>query len=194
MPLVSRNPSNLHRSHAVLSTAVEVPYRAIPNSPPISVRQPQPFDVVDNPGDVCGIGTGFEGVFNARVRDANANQIASATINAGGTGVWGNYDVAMSIGGIPPTTTGTVEVFEESAKGDGTALNKVVVPVSFGPAPINPSNGFELRTVAPRDTLSAIAQQRYGNASLFTRIFDANWDPISNPNLIFVGQVVRIPT
>jgi nucleoid-associated protein YgaU len=165
----------------------------MPNFPPISVRQPRPFDIVDNPVEVCGLGTGFEGVFNARVRDANGNQIAATTIHAGGTGVWGNYHVSMAISGIPPTTTGTVEVFEESQKGDGTELNKVIVPVSFGPALINPFHGFELRTVAPGDTLSAIAQQRYGNASLFTRIFDANRDEISNPNLIFPGQVLRIP-
>jgi nucleoid-associated protein YgaU len=37
-------------------------------------------------------------------------------------------------------------------------------------------------------------QQKYGNPALFTRIFDANRDEISNPNLIFVGQVLRIPT
>src|SRR5690349_275584 len=88
----------------------EVRCSAMPNFPPISVRQPRPFDIVDNPVDVCGVGTGFEGVFNARVRDANGNEIASATIHAGGTGVWGNYHVSMSISGIPPTTTGTLEV------------------------------------------------------------------------------------
>src|SRR5205823_608663 len=116
------------------------------------------------------------------------------SIHAGGTGVWGNYHVSMSLGGIPSTTIGVVEVFEESAKGDGTELNKVVVPVSFGPALINPYHGFELHTVAPGQTLSGIAQQHYGNASLFPRIFDANRDEITNPNLIFPGQVLRIPT
>jgi hypothetical protein len=35
----------------------------MPTYPPISVRQPRPFDIVDNPVDVCGVGTGFEGVF-----------------------------------------------------------------------------------------------------------------------------------
>jgi nucleoid-associated protein YgaU len=114
---------------------------------------------------------------------------------AGGTGIWGNYHVSMSLGGTPPsTTTGTVEVFEASAKGDGTELNKVTVPVSFGIALINPYNGFEQYTVKPGDTLSHIAQQKYGDPGLFTRIFDANRDEISNPNLIFVGQVLRIPT
>ena len=40
--------------------------------PPISVRQPRPFDIVDDPVEICGIGSGFEGQFAARDRDANA--------------------------------------------------------------------------------------------------------------------------
>ena len=166
----------------------------MPNFPPISVRQPRPFDIVDDPVDVCGIGTGFEGTFSARVRDANGAQLALTSIHAGGMGIWGNYHVAIALSGIPSTTTGTVEVFEFSAKGDGTELNKVTVPVSFGPALINPYNGFEQYTVQAGDSLSHIAQTKYGDANQWPRIFDANRDEISNPNLVFPGQVLRIPT
>jgi len=100
----------------------------------------------------------------------------------------------MALGGTPATTTGTVEVFEASPKGDGTELNKVTVPVSFGPALINPYHGFEQYTVQPGDALSKIAQNKYGDANVWPRIFDANRDEIANPNLIFPGQVLRIPT
>jgi nucleoid-associated protein YgaU len=48
-------------------------------------------------------------------------------------------------------------------------------------------------TVQPGDTLSGIAQARYGNASLWPRLFEANRDQIDNPDLIFPGQVLRIP-
>jgi nucleoid-associated protein YgaU len=161
--------------------------------PPIAVRQPRAFDIVDVPVHVCGVGTGFEGVFSARVRDGNGAQLALVSISAGGTGIWGNYDISIALSATPSTTRGTVEVFEFSAKGDGTELNKVSVPVAFGPALISPYHGFEQYTVQPGDTLSHIAQQKYGNASLFGRIFDANRDIISDPNLIFVGQVLRIP-
>jgi nucleoid-associated protein YgaU len=165
----------------------------MPSFPPISVRQPRPFDIVDDPVTVCGVGTGFEGVFSARVRDGNGHVLASTNITAGGTGIWGNYHISMALGGVPGTSTGSIEVFESSAKGDGTELNKVTVPVSFGPALINPYHGFEQYTVAPGDTLRLIAQNKYGNPALFTRIVDANRDEISNPNLIFPGQVLRIP-
>jgi len=160
--------------------------------PPISVRQPRPFDLVDDPVAVSGVGTGFEGVFAARVRDGNGTQLAQVTINAGGTGVWANYHTTLALGGIPTTPQGTLEVFESTAK-DGSDINKVIVPITFGAALINPYHGFTQDTVQSGDTLSAMAQKWYGNPNLFSRLFEANRDQIVNPNLIFPGQVLRIP-
>ena len=51
---------------------------------PISVRQPQLHDLVDDPLKVCGIATGFEGRISARVRDDSGAEIAEASIRAGG--------------------------------------------------------------------------------------------------------------
>jgi hypothetical protein len=48
-------------------------------------------------------------------------------------------------------------------------------------------------TVVAGDTLSSIAQQFYGDPNQWPRIFNANQDQISDPNLIFPGQVLRIP-
>jgi len=160
--------------------------------PPISVRQPQPFDLVDNPVDVCGVGTGFEGVFAARVRDGNGTQLVQMTINAGGTGVWANYHASLALVGIPSTPQGTLEVFESSAK-DGSDINKVVVPITFGAALLDPYRGFTQDTVQPGDTLSAMAQRWYSDPNQWPRIFEANRDQIVNPNLIYPGQVLRIP-
>ena len=50
-----------------------------------------------------------------------------------------------------------------------------------------------LYTVVAGDTLGSIAQQFFGDSSQWTRIFDANMDQISDPDLIFPGQVLRIP-
>ena len=48
-------------------------------------------------------------------------------------------------------------------------------------------------TVAKGDSLSKIAKQFYGDAKQWKKIFEANKDTIKNPDLIFPGQVIKIP-
>ena len=160
--------------------------------PPISVRQPQPHDLVDDPVEVCGVGTGFEATFAARVRDGNGVELVQISIMAGGTGIWGNFHATLALGGVPATPQGTLEVFEFSAR-DGSEINKVVIPIVFGRALIDPYHGFAQHTVVRGDTLSAIARRFYGDASQWPRLFEANRHQLSNPNLIFPGQVLRVP-
>jgi nucleoid-associated protein YgaU len=49
-------------------------------------------------------------------------------------------------------------------------------------------------TVKSGDTLSKIAQEFYGNANAYNRIFDANRDKLSDPNKVQVGQQLVIPS
>ncbi len=51
----------------------------------------------------------------------------------------------------------------------------------------------EYYTIVKGDTLSAIAKRHYGDASQYPRIFEANREVIKDPDLIFVGQKIRIP-
>ncbi len=160
--------------------------------PPITVRQPQPYDIVDNPVGVCGIGTGFEATFNARVRAADGTELATTHITAGtGTGGLGNFHVQLALSALPGPQ-GTVEVFEFSAQ-DGSEINKVVVAVTFGPALLDPYAGFLQYKVKRGDTLSKLSREFYGNASLYPRIFEANRHLLTDPNRIVTGQVLRIP-
>jgi nucleoid-associated protein YgaU len=48
-------------------------------------------------------------------------------------------------------------------------------------------------TVKPGDTLSKIAKEHLGNANAYMKIFEANKDQLSNPDLIKPGQVLRLP-
>ena len=48
-------------------------------------------------------------------------------------------------------------------------------------------------TVKKGDTLWAIAKKYYGAGAQYSKIYEANTDKISNPNLIYVGQVLTIP-
>ena len=47
--------------------------------------------------------------------------------------------------------------------------------------------------VAKGETLSKIAEQYYGDPSLYPKIFEANRDILDDPSLIRVGQKLRIP-
>lgn len=62
-------------------------------------------------------------------------------------------------------------------------------PAQNSPAPT--SN--QTYTVKSGDCLWNIAKQYYGDGSKYTAIYNANGDKISNPNLIYPGQVLTIP-
>jgi len=77
-------------------------------------------------------------------------------------------------------------------------INKIQVPQAPA-APSIPGPGWQIAgevqvyEVKSGDTLSAIAQRFYGKASLYPKIFEANRDILSNPDLIKVGQKLKIP-
>ena len=56
-----------------------------------------------------------------------------------------------------------------------------------------PADFTQWHEVKSGETLSKIAQRYYGDASLYPRIFEANRDTLKDPNLIRVGQKLRIP-
>jgi LysM repeat protein len=74
------------------------------------------------------------------------------------------------------------------------------IKVTGGPAPTRasapaaaPAPQTRTYTVQAGDTLSKIAKAQFGNASEYMKIFEANRDQLSNPDLIKPGQVLRIP-
>ena len=164
----------------------------MPSFPPRAIRQPQPFDIVDDPIKLSGVGTGFEATFAARVRDADGNELTQVSIMAGGTGIWANFHELIALPSGPPTPQGTLEVFEFSAK-DGSEVDKVTIPITFGTNLISGYVGFAQVTVESGDTLSALAESWYGDPNQWPIIFEANRDQIENRDLIFPGQILRIP-
>jgi len=71
--------------------------------------------------------------------------------------------------------------------------NKATVKKESTAPKVNPkSNGVHV--VQPGDTLWAIAKKYYGNGAQYTKIYNANKDKIKNPNLIYPGQKLVIPT
>jgi nucleoid-associated protein YgaU len=61
------------------------------------------------------------------------------------------------------------------------------------PKPTDPYDATQWHEVVAGDTLSKIALKYYGDASLYPTIFEANRDQLKNPDLIKVGQKLRIP-
>jgi nucleoid-associated protein YgaU len=160
--------------------------------PEISLRHPRPHDIVDDPIEIAGVGTGFEGTLQARVRDAAGNEIAQKHFQAGGTGIWGNFFFRIDVPSVPNRPRGTLEIFEFSAE-DGSEINKRVVRIVFGRALVNPFTGFTVHRVRRGQTLSDIAEQFYGDPAKFTIIFEANRNVLDDPDVIFPGQQLRIP-
>ncbi|HZW62917.1 MAG TPA: peptidoglycan-binding protein LysM [Flavobacteriaceae bacterium] len=57
----------------------------------------------------------------------------------------------------------------------------------------NPEPEAQFHTVVSGDTLGKIAKKYYGNAKKYQVIFEANTPMLKNPDLIYPGQVLRIP-
>ncbi|MBT8393263.1 MAG: peptidoglycan-binding protein LysM [Flavobacteriaceae bacterium] len=103
-------------------------------------------------------------------------------------------DLNIHISGDMATITG--------AAFDQTTKEKVVLVVgnSVGIATVddqmtveNPEPEAQFHTVASGDTLGKIAKKFYGNAMKYPVIFEANKPMLKDPDLIYPGQVLRIP-
>lgn len=71
-----------------------------------------------------------------------------------------------------------------------TEAKRSTTPTAAGPAPAASPRTY---TVQKGDSLSKIAQQVYGRADAWPRIFDANRDRIHDPDLIHPGQELVLP-
>jgi nucleoid-associated protein YgaU len=82
----------------------------------------------------------------------------------------------------PPTTPSR----DSPAAADKTAK-------SDSGAPPGENRYTQWYEVQSGDTLWKIAKERYGDGNLYTEIFKANQDVLTDPDKIKVGQKLRIP-
>lgn len=99
----------------------------------IVVYAPSAGETVGLPIVVAGEARTFESNVLARVRDADGAELALrfTTARSPDAGELGPFEIRFTSYPAPKGTKGSVEVFEESAK-DGSEINKVIVPITFG--------------------------------------------------------------
>jgi nucleoid-associated protein YgaU len=78
----------------------------------------------------------------------------------------------------------------DQVKAVNPSLNDITLNLSVDPALAPKQKTY---TVAAGDSLSKIAKQFYGNANQYTKIFEANRNVLSDPNMVKVGQELVIP-
>ncbi|MEX0366062.1 MAG: LysM peptidoglycan-binding domain-containing protein [Ruegeria sp.] len=154
----------------------------------LDIQQPQPFDLVDSNILIAGNATAFEGTLSIRVSEGHDEYSSFATV--------GSLGLRQFQGSIEIPDTNSFKLnrlFLTLADDTGNPNGpSVVIPVLFGPLILPGYGGWRPYVVQPGDTLIQIAQAQYGNSN-YQPIFEANQHILSDPNLIFPGQVLRIP-
>jgi nucleoid-associated protein YgaU len=102
-------------------------------------------------------------------------------------GVFDKKDENTSSGSFSDVTGGG------SASADSNAAPADFSDVSGGHSSAAPA-AAQTYTVKSGDSLSKIARHLYGDANSWHKIYDANRDKITNPDLIHPGQVLTIPS
>jgi LysM repeat protein len=102
-------------------------------------------------------------------------------------------------GDLPDVDTGvyTLRVDEVDVQGDVTSRVetpfKREAPELLEAAAGESGAAVTAITVQTGATLWAIARDRYGDGTLFVRVFEANSETIKDPDLIYPGQVFDLP-
>jgi len=158
----------------------------------ITIQQPAPFDLVGQEVLIAGNAVGFEGTLSVSLTEGH-DQFDSFVMA-------GSLALRQFQGSV--TVPDTIEfklsrlfltVADDTAGGDGGPPPSTTLSVLYGPLILPGYTGYRERTVVSGDTLSAIADEEYGDSSMFTVIQQANQHIVPDANVIFPGMVLRIP-
>ena len=121
--------------------------------------------------------------------DSDAAAKIKAEIDKANPGVK-DLGVRFNDGKVELTGSGSAEALQKAILIAGNMMGVGEVKVD-GAAVVE--DGTQYYLIKSGDTLSAIAQQFYGDAGKYPKIFEANREVIKDANLIFPGQKIRIP-
>ena len=104
---------------------------------------------------------------------------------------------------LPEVDTGVYTLRIDEVDADGEVVSRIETPfkreepeaVAAVLAEETANDDFQVavRTVQPGATLWAIAREQFGEGILYVAVYEANRDQIRDPNLIYPGQVFKIP-
>jgi nucleoid-associated protein YgaU len=104
---------------------------------------------------------------------------------------------------LPQVDTGVYTLRVDETNAEGEVLSRVETPfLREEPSVVAAQMAGQIEdlefkvavaTVQPGATLWAIAEQTFGDGVLYVKVFEANRDAIRDPDLIYPGQVFRIP-
>lgn len=100
--------------------------------------------------------------------------------------------VSFKDGTVALSGSGAAEALQKAILIAGNILGVGNVKVE-GAQAASVEDGTQYYIIKSGDTLSAIAQQVYGDANKYPKIFEANREVIKDADLIFPGQKIRIP-
>lgn len=158
----------------------------------IEILQPKPYDLVGRTILIAGNAVGFESHLSVTVTDGHDEVTGVAT--AGSVEIRQfQASIAIPAGAAFQLNRLFVTIADDSGGGEG-GVPSVTVPVLFGPMILPGYTGYWNHTVVAGDTLTKLAKNYFdGDATKVTAIQQANQHIVTNPNLIFVGQALRIP-
>lgn len=164
-------------------------------TPSFRLDQPCPYDIVDNPIQLAGLGGGFEAHIDVRVLTESGTPIVETSVT--NTNLTSQWQATVPLAHVPPSAQGYVEV--QSGTGADEPTPAITVPITFGIALVHDYTSYYLYTVQPGDTLSSIAASEAAGGLYVT---DESWQPIhranahiiTDPDIIRPGMVLRIPS
>ena len=101
------------------------------------------------------------------------------------------FDVKVKINLKQYRAYGTKTVTVQPAKTSG---GTATATVRAAPRPTTTATKAATYTVKSGDCLWNIAKKQLGNGADYTKIYNLNKDKIKNPNLIYPGQVLTLPS
>ena len=155
---------------------------SLPVSPKDSDTENVVIDTItyDNEGEVAISGRGSAGDFVQIYLDNKPVLLTSIGVD----GSW-----------VTPLTNikqGLYKLRADEVSKSGVVLSRVETPFQRENVVIA-AKGASAITVQPGYTLWAIAREKYGSGFQYVRVYQANQDLIKNPDLIYPGQVFKLP-